>query len=847
MKENAAMNMVRSSVIFLAGFLLMINSVGIAVADVDKTDSAVQPIIDNLAKNENVKITIEDINVHNILGKNFLVILPGLDMEGHIIRGASGNGDILVYMKKDSNYILAGKLDGNSYELKEMRGKVSLIKRSHAGGGWEPPTAYELSGENFVESDKYEVLNRNNTSWFDVNARISPLYDLSDEVTIKTVLERALEEGNNKSGNYGYISVHVYQNDKLAVDFEGVADNLDTTEKVITASKIDNLAKRNQENIISELRKGNVSVVRSMIENGTNVDARDEGSMEGEKVAGPTLLMLTACGKDCNVNLTEEDQISLLKLLLNKGADVNANVPWGETVLTYAIAGEKHEGKTEEETKGGFSRLPIVKMLLDRGAKPNVGGAYEHTMWGVTCLTRAAKHGYYQVVSLLFQYGAHEGLDQAYKFAKDQNHAQTAKLIQDKFWSNFKSNCLTNSGFSKSLIIGDPIDTENYAISIVQGKRTSSDSDISTAICIFDKINEKIEFAELSAFKKFPFALAALAKSKDKQLQQEAQKLTCNAAQQLLSNEPVLDQSKEFSCIYNSKYTKSIIIGEPTYTDNFSVFLIQGKRSKMDTNLSTAICIYDKKSERMEFIEPDAFTTYPFALATLAQNKDAQTQPDSNKSNCNEAQQLFNNYIDSNKLTRNEAKELLAKYLYNSKYRTVLLQISYGDTSDRQFYDIRNTTSLQRCYAEKANAYNHAANEGYLILSIISDGVREIRIDPISIYRHFTKCNINFGDKIRPYLFSYNKDSAEVIIAMKSIASISGITPISGIGNMPTEMRVEFQIKYTPTPLAEVFAQLIFPNGILPKDITIPFNKVSYFQLYDDGWRVREADFYDRY
>ncbi|MEI2772319.1 MAG: hypothetical protein V9G98_16840 [Candidatus Competibacter sp.] len=170
MKENTAMNVVRPLVILLAVFLLVINSIGIAAADVDKTDSAIQLIIDNLAKNENFKVTMEDINFYSILGKSFLVILPGLDMEGNFIRGASGNGDILVYMKKDSNYILVGKLDGSSYEIKEMKGKVGLIKRSHAGGGWEPPTAYELSGETFVESDKYEVSNRNNTNWFDVNA-----------------------------------------------------------------------------------------------------------------------------------------------------------------------------------------------------------------------------------------------------------------------------------------------------------------------------------------------------------------------------------------------------------------------------------------------------------------------------------------------------------------------------------------------------------------------------------------------------------------------------------------------------------------------------------------------------
>jgi len=817
----------------LAVFLLVINSIGIAAADVDKTDSAIQLIIDNLAKNENFKVTMEDINFYSILGKSFLVILPGLDMEGNFIRGASGNGDILVYMKKDSNYILVGKLDGSSYEIKEMKGKVGLIKRSHAGGGWEPPTAYELSGETFVESDKYEVSNRNNTNWFDVNAWISPLYDLSDEVTMKTILERALEKGKKKSGHYGYISVHIYQNDKLAVDFEGIADNnLDTTEKVITASKIDNIAKRNQENIISELKKGNVSVVRSMIENGTNVDARDEGSMEGEKVAGPTLLMLTACGKDCNVNLTEEDQISLLKLLLSKGADVNANVPWGETVLTYAIAGEKHEGKTEEETKGGLSRLPIVKMLLDRGAKANVGGAYEHTMWGVTCLTRAAKHGYYQVVSLLFQYGAHEGLDQAYKFAKEHNHAQTAKLIKDKFWSNFKSDCMTNSGFTKSVMIGEPVDTENYGIAIVQGKRSNTDRDISTVICIFDKQKEKMEFAEPSAFKKFPFALAALAQSKDPQLQQDTQKSVCSAAQQLLSSEPVLDQSKKFNCILDSKFTKSLMIGEPADTESYSVFIIQGQRLKADHDINTAICIYDKKFEntdsgRIEFVEPNAFTTYPFALAALAQNNDAEIQSDPNKSNCNETRQLLTKYMESNKLTRIEARKLIQAKLNEPEYYSTRL-LFLGDRPASINFN-PNIPKNELCYFGSMNDRNgikNLAQEGYLTTRILKYysllGVPQF------------SCNYALTNKANPYVFQINhvtNDAYDVHIAVskKIVISIDGITRPSD-----TESIVEYSSKLEQTPIGKVYLPDEPDLGKIQK-------RRARLVLFDDGWRVESA------
>ncbi|MEI2780086.1 MAG: ankyrin repeat domain-containing protein [Candidatus Competibacter sp.] len=800
MKNKAVTHVVLIfSTISLLSIFLICYPLILMADESEKPDLAIQTFIDNLAKNEGFKITKEEINLHNLMGKNFVVILPWYNIQGELLRGASGNGDIFIYMKKDTNYILAAKLDGNSYELKEAKGKVGLIKRSHAGGGWEPPTAYELSGETFVESDKYEVSKRNNTEWFDVTARVSSLYDLSDEVTMKTILERALEEAKKISGHYGFTSVHVYQNDKLAVDFEGIADNnLDTTEKVITASKVDNIAKRNQENIISELRKGNVSVIRRMIENGTNVDAREEGEMGGDKVPGPTLLMLTACGKVCGIDLPYDDQLSLLKVLLNKGADVNAKTPWGETILTYAVAGEGHDIKMEDETKGGASRLPIVKMILEKGAKTNIGLAYEPITSGNTSLTRAAKHGYYQVVGLLFQYGAHEGLDQAYKFAKEQNHAQTAKLIQDRFWSNFKSNCLTNSGFSKSLIIGDPVDTKNYAISIVQGKRTSSDSDISTAICIFDKMNEKMEFAEPSAFKKFPFALAALAQSKDPQLQQDSQNSACSALQQLLSTEPALYQSKKFNCIYDSKFTKSLMIGEPADTESYSVFIIQGKRSKSGDNLSTAICIYDKKNERIEFVDPKPFTTYPFALTVLAQNQDVKMQSDPNKSNCNEARLLLTNYMDSNKLTRIEARKLIQAKLNEPEYYSTRL-LFLGDRDARINFDSKIPKD-ELCYVGSMNDRNgikNLAQEGYLTTRIL--GYYAILGVP-----QFS-CNYTLTDKAKPYVTKIkhvygNAYDIYITDSKKIIISVDGITKPSD-----TKSIVEYSYTLEQTPIGKLY------------------------------------------
>lgn len=828
------------SVMTLVIILLMVfNSATMAATDLENSDPAIQALIDNLAKNEGFKITKEEINLHNLMGKKFVVILPWHHVEGYILRGASGNGDILVYMKKDSIYILAGKLDGNSYEMKEANGKVGLIKRSHASGQWEPPTAYELSGDKFVESDTYQVAQRNNTEWFDVNARVSSLYDLSDEVTMKTILERALEEGKKKSGRYSFMSAHVYQNDKLAVDFGGVGNkNLDTTEKVIASSKIDNMAKRNQEDIILELKKGNVSVVRSMIDSGTRVDAREEGSMEGDKVAGPTLLMLTACGKDCGVPLTPEDQMTLLGFLLSKSADVNAYTPWGATVLTYAIAGGRGQAtKTEEETKGGASRLPIVMMLLEHGAKTNVDATYEDKNEGYTCLTRAAMYGFHQVVGLLFQYGAKEGLDQAFKFAKEHNHTQTAKMIQDKFWSNFKSDCMTNSGFTKSVMIGEPVDTENYGIAIVQGKRSNTDRDISTAICIFDKQNEKMEFAEPSAFKKFPFALDALAKSKDKELQREAQKLTCNSAQQLLSSEPILDQGKKFNCILNSKFTKSLIIGEPTDTENHSVFVIQGKRLRSDDNLITSICIYDKKSEKIEFVELSVFTQYPFALNTLIKTIDEQDGSESTKSICKESQQLLVKFYNS---TEESSLDVLFK---STRFSNITIELVPENNKIHRHSSWLYANSLQeKITSENDKFFGFLKEKNYLdfnkkIIQIIRKNV------PNKTFAKLTQEYHYYTQKISP-LINYSPSNIPVLkIATRNLSAINYkneyIAPPSGIlsGSLQGNIKVmALTFTYSIIPTLEDF----------PKPNKLYKGKAKIYLDPDDGnWKIASLDLND--
>lgn len=174
--------------------------------------------------------------------------------------------------------------------------------------------------------------------------------------------------------------------------------------------------------MIQMLNKGNIKAIRTMIEQGANVDTR---SMDGwsKSPGGPSLLMLTACGEDCGIPLSPKEQLSFMKFLLAKGADVNALTSLGETALVYAVHGP-HDIQKESATNGGEIRLPVVKLLIEHGANLNV-----KTQDG-TPLTSAAEQGYYLVVEILLRNGARLGYSEAMKFASYQKHARTLQVLK---------------------------------------------------------------------------------------------------------------------------------------------------------------------------------------------------------------------------------------------------------------------------------------------------------------------------------------------------------------------------------------------------------------------------------
>lgn len=178
-----------------------------------------------------------------------------------------------------------------------------------------------------------------------------------------------------------------------------------------------------QNKIFDALHEGDVNLVKKMISNGADVNLRDNLGWDGLP-GGPTILMRVVCGKGCEVNLSPDDQLSLIKYLLSKKAKINAKTNNGETALTYAVMGP-HEIQSESESIGGVSRLPILKLLLDKGADPNA-----KEIDGYTPLSHASEQGYYKLVEYLLKRGARAGLDDALKYAKWQRHTETIKILQ---------------------------------------------------------------------------------------------------------------------------------------------------------------------------------------------------------------------------------------------------------------------------------------------------------------------------------------------------------------------------------------------------------------------------------
>ena len=122
--------------------------------------------------------------------------------------------------------------------------------------------------------------------------------------------------------------------------------------------------------LMDAVNKGNLEVAKLLLENGADVDARDN-------------LGDTIC-----INVAGKGNLEVIKLLLENGADVNAKGMFSPTPLMNAVREEN---------------LEVIKLLLKKGADVNVKHGFSNQ---ITALDIARKKGNEKIINLLINAGA---------------------------------------------------------------------------------------------------------------------------------------------------------------------------------------------------------------------------------------------------------------------------------------------------------------------------------------------------------------------------------------------------------------------------------------------------------
>lgn len=157
-------------------------------------------------------------------------------------------------------------------------------------------------------------------------------------------------------------------------------------------------------------------------------------------LAVPHAFLAQDSKKELNDRLWEaarKGDAAAVKMLLDKGADVNAKFRYGATALSYA------------SDKG---HLEVVKILLERGADVNVRDSFYKTtpiMWAVS-------KGYTAIVQALLDKGA-EGVDEVLITAARGGNAEIVRAVLTK--GSAKPETLTTA-LAVSMSNGKPEITE---------------------------------------------------------------------------------------------------------------------------------------------------------------------------------------------------------------------------------------------------------------------------------------------------------------------------------------------------------------------------------------------------
>jgi ankyrin repeat protein len=141
----------------------------------------------------------------------------------------------------------------------------------------------------------------------------------------------------------------------------------------------------------------NLEFIRILLDRGANPNARVKDNTLSRTIF--TMQWFFEAGATAFVRAAQSGDVTLMKLLLERGADPIAVTEHGDTALTAAAGIGWVEGVTYEQSPN--ENLEAVRMLLDLGLDPNLAN---HD--GRTPLMGAALKGRSDVVRLLVDHGA---------------------------------------------------------------------------------------------------------------------------------------------------------------------------------------------------------------------------------------------------------------------------------------------------------------------------------------------------------------------------------------------------------------------------------------------------------